>query len=153
MSTLLLTGDERDVRQVLPQLRYYGLEARVLGSGSWTTADGLRRIGLADLEGAVVTVPFLERDPSGGWQRFRTAYEQTYRRTLDSAIPALGYDAALLVLASLPQGAVDRAGAQRALASARRITAATGRLLVQDGEVARAPLLVRVQGGQLVPEP
>lgn len=151
--TLLIAGSESDVRQVLPQLRYYGLDAEVLGSGSWATADGLRRVGLADLEGAVVAVPFLEETAGGGWQRFRDAYEQTYRRSMENAIPALGHDAALLVLGALPSGTVDAGAVRRAVTRPRRVAAATGELVVSATDLARAPLLVRVQDGRLVPLP
>ncbi|HSJ12914.1 MAG TPA: penicillin-binding protein activator [Longimicrobiales bacterium] len=151
--TLLLVGVDTDVRQILPQLRYYGLEADVLGTGPWTTPDGIRAIGIRELEGAVLAVPFLEEDPASGWQRFRHAYEQTYRRSLENAIPALGHDAALLVLGALPDGRVDADGARRALSRARDVSAATGRLVVAGTELGRAPQLVQVREGRLVPLP
>jgi ABC-type branched-subunit amino acid transport system substrate-binding protein len=153
VGTLLIAGSESDVRQVLPQLRYYGLEARVLGSGAWATPDALERIGLRDLEGAVVALPLRQDDPGGGWLRFRHAYEQQHRRSLENAIPALGYDAALLVLGALPAGAADAAATGRAVTRARRVQGATGELIVGGGAVARAPQLVEVREGRLVPVP
>jgi hypothetical protein len=69
-----------------------------------------------------------------------TLYENAHRRTLQSAIPALGYDATLL--------AVRAAGAASAPAEYR---GATGVLTIQGDSITRRPFLVRMQGGRLVP--
>jgi ABC-type branched-subunit amino acid transport system substrate-binding protein len=149
--TVFVAADERDVRQILPQVRYYGLEAaQVLTTGPWATPDGVMRIGLGTLDGAIITLPFLPADSAGGWQQFQRAYAEHLRRSLDNALPALGYDAAQLALGNL--GTRPSAGAvAAALASGAEVRGATGRLRVAGGSVLRRPLLVQVRDGRLIP--
>lgn len=148
---IFLAADERDIRQVVPQVGYYGLEAtQLLATGGWATPDGLERIGRNTLDGVLVTLPFLPQDSGGGWQQFERAYEEQFRRSLPSPIPALGYDAARLALAGLGRRGTA-AEVAASLAAGNEVAAATGRLLPSPGGVWRRPFVVRVQDGALLP--
>lgn len=148
---IFVAADERDVRQILPQVGYYGLEnAQLLATGAWATPDGLARIGLGTLEGALVTLPFLPQDSAGGWQQFERAYEGQFRRRLPNPIPALGYDAARLALDGLGRRGTA-AEVAASLAAGSEVSAATGRLRAAAGGVLRRPYVVRVQDGRLLP--
>lgn len=154
LDAFFLAADERDVRQLLPQVEYYGLgEVQVLASGGWTTPDGIERIGLRTLDGVILTLPFLPDDSTGGWHRFVQEYEALHRRTLDSAIPALGYDAARLALAARAERGLTAAAVARRLAAGAPVSGATGELLPRRGGVLRQPVLVRVRDGRLIPLP
>jgi ABC-type branched-subunit amino acid transport system substrate-binding protein len=149
VKALFVAAEENDLRQLLPQLAYYGLGgAQVFATGPWATPDGLERIGLRSLEGVIITLPFLPADSAGTWARFVRHYEQVNRRSLDNAMPALGYDAAALLLSNPAGGAAQVSARLRAGAE---VTGATGHLVPMRGTVGRRPLLVRVVAGGLRP--
>ncbi|MGH7574081.1 MAG: hypothetical protein ACREM1_02985, partial [Longimicrobiales bacterium] len=74
----------------------------------------------------------------------------TYRRTLDNPYPALGYDAARLVLESLPAGDVRPVDVASEIATIDDFRGATGVLSTRDGLISRKPFIVRIQSGQPV---
>ncbi|NJD09183.1 MAG: amino acid ABC transporter substrate-binding protein [Gemmatimonadetes bacterium] len=150
VKAVFAASEESDLRQFLPQVSYYGVGgAQLLATGPWATPDGLERIGLRLLEGVITTLPFLPADSAGTWGRFVRRYEEANRRSLDSAIPALGYDAAALLLMNPGD---DAAKIARRLRAGTEVTGATGHLVPLRGSVGRRPLLVRITGGRLVPQ-
>lgn len=146
---------ERDVRQLAPQLRYYGLDTlvtRVLGNETWTTQGSRRVLIEAGLNGVIATTPLLQSSPEVAWQDFVQRYEQRYRRTLDNPYPALGYDALRLILRAIPGGGGAQGVASR-LAATQNMTAATGVISIVDGQVHRQPFVVVIHGHVLDPAP
>jgi branched-chain amino acid transport system substrate-binding protein len=137
------------IPQLLPQLGYYGLEkAQVLGGETWMT-ESLRRSVPAKLMEGVVATTILPRDnPDVAYRTFEQAYQQANKRSLTSVIPALGYDAARLVLDALPaRGAAKASDVARNLPRMSAVRGATGVLRVNPGIVSRSPFLVRSRGG------
>jgi ABC-type branched-subunit amino acid transport system substrate-binding protein len=84
------------------------------------------------------------------WEEFVGRYEAAFRRTLDNPYPALGYDAARLILDQLPSGRARRADVARALGRLDGFRGATGVLSTRDGMITRDPFLVRIQAGRPV---
>jgi ABC-type branched-subunit amino acid transport system substrate-binding protein len=149
---VFIPASERDVKQLAPQLSYYGLTAdtRILGGESWTGDEMLRTMEPKDLNGVIATTPLLRSSQDLAWKTFVDGYENTYRRTLDNPYPALGYDAALIVL-SAAGGRVRAHDVSRKLAALRDFRGATGLLSVRDGKVSRHPFIVRIENRTLVP--
>ncbi len=157
-SVLYVPASEADVRQLAPQLRYFGMNTdsvTVLGSEEWTSPASLRTIRDAGLRDVVAVTPMLRNGETSGWSEFVARYEEAERRSLDTPYPALGYDAALLAARAL--GARASAGmartpeeAARRLASLRDVAGATARFDVVDGTLERRPVVVRVVDGRLV---
>jgi ABC-type branched-subunit amino acid transport system substrate-binding protein len=138
VEAIFFPGTERHLQLVLPQIEYFGLGAvQLLGNETWLS-DGVRGGSSRLLEGAIVATPLLRESPDVGWSAFVAQYEARYRRSLDSPIPALGYDAVQLAVRA----------AQGSLAGEHR--GATGVLTVADS-ITRRPFLVRIQGGRPVP--
>ena len=79
------------------------------------------------------------------------AYEALYRRTLRSPIPAVGFDAASLLLQALRTGARSPAAVAGALERLESFPGATGRLGVTGGRVVRRHQVVCMQEGRLLP--
>lgn len=153
---LAVFAPERDVRQLAPQIAYYGLSGRGLrlfGGENWTGEEILRLVDARYTNGVVASTPLVRESSGAGWQDFSRRYEQAYRRTLDTPFPALGYDAARLVMSALPaaRSAPRRADVARRLASLRGFRGATGVLAVRAGAVVRQPFIVRIEEGKLVP--
>jgi branched-chain amino acid transport system substrate-binding protein len=112
-AVLVLTDASRTVLQIAPQLVYYGLRSRVIAGGeNWSDPDVLRQLDSTFSDFRVVAT-YLDRTAEGSaWERFRSSYERTFLRGLpETLLPALGYDAAGLVLAAIPEDALPRPGA------------------------------------------
>ncbi len=148
---VFIPASDRDVKQIAPQLSYYGLTgvARILGGESWTSEEMLRTMDPKDLNGVVATTPLL-RTENPAWKTFVDGYESTYRRTLDNPYPALGYDAAAMVL-SVTGGRARARDVSRKLSTLRDFRGATGLLSVKDGKVSRRPFIVRIENRALIP--
>ncbi|HEX9108569.1 MAG TPA: ABC transporter substrate-binding protein [Longimicrobiales bacterium] len=152
---LAVFAPERDVRQLAPQISYYGVSARgvrIFGGENWTSDEILRLVEPRYTNGVVASTPLVKESSAAGWQEVTHLYETTYKRTLDTPFPALGYDAARLILWALPRGRVPRpAEVSCKLGTLRGFRAATGVLSVRQGSLVREPFLVRIEEGKLVP--
>lgn len=147
---VFVPASERDIRQLAPQLAYYGLGGiQILGSEAWASDEVLGRVEPRLLEGVVAAVPFMQTSPSVAWDEFVGRYEAAQRRTLDSPYPALGWDAARLVLNAIGDDArPSAADVSRRLGQTDAFRGATGVLSLNDGTVSRRPFLVRILNGR-----
>lgn len=153
---LYIAATERDVRQIAPQVQYYGLDTlgvRILGGQAWASPEVRRLVEPRFLEGVVAATPLIRSSDATVWPEFVRRYEQSYRRTLSNTFPALGYDATRLILAAVQAGADAPAEVSRHIAGIRELRGATGILSVHEGQIVRRPFLVRVRGGALEPAP
>lgn len=151
VGTLFIPASERDIRQLAPQLEYYGItNVRVLGTEAWVSEDVLRSVQPRLVEGVVAATPLFRGSRAVAWDDFVGLYEATYRRTLDNPYPALGYDAARMVLSSIPSGRARAADVAAAIARLDDFRGATGVLSARGGAISRVPFLVRVQNGRPV---
>jgi ABC-type branched-subunit amino acid transport system substrate-binding protein len=138
VEAVFLPGTERHLQLVLPQLDYFGLGAvQLLGNESWLS-DSMRGTLARMMNGAVVATPLFQESADIAWKDFVRLYESRFRRTLDSPIPALGYDAVQL--------AVRAAGGS----ITGEYRGATGVMQVQAESITRRPFLVRIQDGRLI---
>ena len=152
---LVLPISSADVETVAPQVTFFGLDTldiRVLGTAGWTRDDVLSGVSPRHTDGVVAVTP----DPLGagddaGMRALVGAYEGLYRRTLRSAVPAVGYDAAALLIEALRSGARTPAAITAALERLDDFAGATGRLGVHDGQVTRLHRVVCVQARTLRP--
>lgn len=150
---LFLPLSVRQIRLVAPQIDYFGFDRSrvlILGGAAWTDDDVLRLVEPRFLENVVASTPRPRAAGGPARPEFVALYESRYRRSLDNPFPALGYDAAWLLLNSLVPGQNDRTQIAARIARTTQLTAATGQLTVQDGELAREPHLVRIERGALV---
>jgi branched-chain amino acid transport system substrate-binding protein len=152
---LVLPVPPEDVQAVAGQAAYFALDTlgvQLLGTGGWTGDQVMGSVGERSLEGVAVATPVRPGPDAPGYRRFVEAYERRFRRTLvDPAVPALGYDAALLVLRALEMGARDPDAVGRALEEIRELPGATGVLSVEAGRLVRAHEMVCIAGGRLLP--
>lgn len=150
VQTLFVPAAEREIPQLAPQLAYYGLgDVQVLGGEAWTGETLLRTLPVRLTDGVIAATPLLRSDPAVAWDDLVAAYEARYRRSLNHPFPGLGYDAALLVLAAVEQGADAADDVAREIADLRGVRGATGIISVRDGVLEREPFLVEIRGGRL----
>jgi branched-chain amino acid transport system substrate-binding protein len=148
---VFIPASERDIRQLAPQLEYYGLTGiQVLGSEAWVSDEVLRRIPPRQLEGVVAATPLYRASRSVAWEDFVGMYENTYRRTLDNPYPALGFDAASLILSNLPRVRGGAGDVSRGIARVTDFRGATGVLSTRGGIISRRPFIVRIEAGRPV---
>lgn len=153
VQAIFIPAAERDIRQLAPQLEYYGLGGiEVLGLEAWVSDEVLHFLPGRVLEGVVAATPLYRSSQSVAWDEFVGLYEAAYRRSLDNPYPALGYDAARLVLANLPQGSVRPEDVASGVAGTDEFRGATGVLSARDGYISRKPFIVRIQSGRPVLE-
>ncbi len=154
---LFVPAPTRDIRQIAPQMEFYGLDTagvQVFGDMSWTSPEVLRLVDARALEGVLAASPL---DPAEGRQGvavdFVERYEAAYRRTLSNPLPALGYDAASLVLAALPRRDATVKDVALRFSFVAGLRGATGVFSVYGNDIVRSPYLVTIRGGRLVPAP
>jgi branched-chain amino acid transport system substrate-binding protein len=151
VGAIFIPASERDIRQLAPQLEYYGLSGiQVLGSEAWVSDEVLRRLPPRQLEGVVAATPLYRASQSVAWEDFVGMYENTYRRTLDNPYPALGFDAARLILSNLPAARGQAADISRGIARVTDFRGATGVLSTRGGVISRKPFIVRIEAGRPV---
>lgn len=154
---LFVPAPPRDVQQIAPQIDFYGLDeagVQVLGDEAWASAGVRRVVRARDIESVIAASRFPpERSSAAADPAFVEAYESRYRRSLENELPALGHDAAHLVMQALPNQLSTPDAFARRFHLLAGIPGATGLLSVRQSRVVRTPYLVVIRGGQLAPAP
>ncbi|MGK7311110.1 MAG: ABC transporter substrate-binding protein [Candidatus Longimicrobiales bacterium M2_2A_002] len=154
---LYVAAARQDVPKIAPQVAFYGLDSagvQVFGDEAWASAEVRRVVPARDLEGVIASSHFPpDRAAATADPEFVALYEGRYRRSLDNPLPALGYDAANLVLQALPNRMLRPDALARRFGFLAGIRGATGQLSVRSGRVVRTPYLVVTRGGELEPAP
>ena len=147
-AALVLPLPPRDVELLAPQVTFYGLdslEVRVLGTASWTDENILARVATRHTNGVVSASPQPPDGESEGYRRFVDAYEAYHQRTLTSRVPALGYDAAAILLEGIRMGATTPRQLQANLENISGLRGATGVFTIENGRVVREHFVVCLQ--------
>ena len=150
---LVLPLPARDVELIAPQVTFFGLdslEIRILGTNGWSEEAMLSRVDTRHTNGVVTASPQPAEGESGGYRRFVEAYESFYQRTLPDLVPALGYDAAALLLEAIRLGASTPGDLLETLETMPGFSGATGRLYVDDGRVVRDHFVGCLQDRQVL---
>ncbi len=154
---LFVAAPQQDVPKIAPQVGFYGLDSagvQVLGDEAWASSEVRRVVPNRDLEGVIAASHFPpERASSAADPSFVELYESRYRKSLENLLPALGYDAANLVLQALPNRLLTPDALARRFGFLTGIRGATGLLSIRGHEVIRTPYLVVIRDGRLAPAP
>ena len=150
---LVLPLPARDVELIAPQVTFFGLdslEIRILGTNGWGEEAMLSRVDTRHTNGVVTASPQPAEGELEGYLRFVEAYESYYQRTLPDLVPALGYDAAALLLEAIRRGASTPGDLLETLEAMPGLSGATGRLFVDDGRVVRDHFVGCLQDRQVL---
>ena len=151
---LFLPIPTEDVAFVAPQVTHFGLDTlaiAMLGTSAWTDPGVLKEVDTRHTTGVVATAPVGREFGSRGRMAFQAAYESHFQRSLVSPVPAVGYDAALLLLEALRGRPRNSAEVRDAFEALRDVEGATGIFSVVGGQVVRRTELVYIDDGILVP--
>ncbi len=150
---LVLPLPATDVELIAPQVTFFGLdslEIRILGTRGWSEEAMLSRVDTRYTNGVVTASPQPPEGESEGYLRFVEAYESFFQRTLPDQVPALGYDAAGLLLEGIRRGASTPGELLETLESMPGFSGATGRLFIDDGRVVRDHFVGCLQDRQVL---
>ena len=145
-----------DVEYLAPQIAHFALDTlgiELIGTSGWTDPRVLELLQPRYTNGVVATAQVGAAEGRPGFERFREAYEQHFQRSLTSMVPAVGYDAALVLLEALRPGRVTPPEVRASLDALAPIEGATGTFTVVDGRIVRETRVVRIQNRQLIPVP
>ena len=145
-----------DVEFIAAQVAHFGLDTlaiEVIGTSGWTAPQALEEVDLRLVTGVVATAPAGTGPGSVGHARFQQAYEAHFQKSLISTTPALGYDAALLLLEALRPGRLSPEDVRTSFRSLVDIEGATGIFSIVEDRVVRRTEVVRIDNGQLIPVP
>lgn len=151
---LVLPLQPQVIELVAPQVTFYGLDTlgiQVLGTDGWTSETLLQDVDPRHTNGVVATTTLPGGLPSPAARRFREQYEEIHRQTLRSEVPALGYDAARIILEGIRAGASTGDDLLNFIAALDGFEGATGRLSVADGRLVRSHYLVRLENRTMIP--
>jgi len=143
-----------DVEYLAPQIAHFALDTlaiELVGTSGWTDPGVLELLQPRYTDGVVATAPVGFTEGRPGFQRFRETYEEHFQRTLTSTIPAMGYDATLLLLEALRPGRISPRDVRESMAGLEPVEGATGTFSVVDDRVVRETRVVRIQNRALVP--
>jgi ABC-type branched-subunit amino acid transport system substrate-binding protein len=143
-----------DVEFLAPQITFFGVDTLgidIYGTSGWTDGQTLETVDSRHTTGVVAVAPRNAGPGSRGYAAFREAYEEYFRRSLVSPVPALGYDAALLLLEAVGSGARTPAEVREALARIEDLEGATGTFASVDGRILRRQEVVRIVRGSTIP--
>jgi len=152
---LVLVLPPEDVELLAPQIAFYGVDdltdIMLFGNQSWTSERILQSVQARSTEGVFAITNWVGQGEFGpGWNAFVEAFEQHYQRSVRSPTPALGFDAARLLLRSAREGGGTPEGTLAALERIQGFPGATGFLSVVDGRVRRSFVPVRIENRRLV---
>ncbi len=150
---LFLPLKPADIQVLAPQFTFYGLDTlgiQLLGTSGWTEDEVVLEVDSRHTDGVIAATSRLRQDEMGPALRFKAEYEDLFQKTLRSDVPALGYDAAGLLLTALESRPRTPQELQAALSEIRDFPGATGRLSVESGRIVREPHLVRIQDHELI---
>lgn len=146
---LFMPGGATQLRQILPQLRFFGVDAELLGSDGW--GDSLV-LALGDdvTRKAVFPSPFIVHENTQQYATFSAAYLKRYGAK-PTRLACLGYDAVSLIAESLAKGAVSREGLIKYLALRGDYEGTAGTVSFGNHRENVAMPLYRISGGKAVP--
>lgn len=143
-----------DVEYLAPQIAHFALDTlaiELMGTSGWTDPQVLASLEPLYVDGVVATATAGTGPGSPGLLRFQQAYEEYFQRTLVSPTPAIGYDAALLLLEALRAGRLSPSDVRASFQGLTDVEGATGIFSVTDDRVVRRTELVRIDDRRLVP--
>ncbi|MBI5266565.1 MAG: penicillin-binding protein activator [candidate division Zixibacteria bacterium] len=148
LDCLFLPGDAAQLRQVIPQLKFYAISGSLLGSDGWGDTL-LYRMGDDLTRQAVFPSPFILHENSEQFVTFSAAYKQRLGLP-PQRLACLGYDAVRLVADAVLSGSNNRGSLVGSLAKVGGYSGAAGPVRFGPNRENVALPLYRIQSGAAV---
>lgn len=154
-SVLVVAAPPADLELLAPQIAFFGLdemEVRIAGTAAWTdplVIDGVARRHTDSVIALSTTPPGEVRQPP---PEFVGAYEELFRRSFNSMVPAAGFDLLRMALDAYREGARHSREVMGALERLAPFEGVTGTFsFTTDGRLTQRFYPVRILGGTLHP--
>lgn len=154
-SVLVVAAPPADLELLAPQIAFFGLdemELQIAGTAGWTdplVVDGVARRHTDSVIAVSTTPPGEVRQPP---PEFVEAYEALFRRSLNSMVPAAGYDLLRMALDAHRAGARNPRDVMATLERLDLFEGVTGTYsFTADGRLTRRYYPVRILQGALHP--
>jgi branched-chain amino acid transport system substrate-binding protein len=149
---VMLTGFFADSGLITKQMGELGIEAKILGQNT-LTAPSYQKISGSACEGAVFSANYLPgvlKTPAA--DNFIRVWKEKYNREPE-VYAAHGYDALAVILEAIKVGGASPADIQKNLFKIRDFDGVSGTIksFTQDGDVNKEVVIVKIEGGKLIP--
>lgn len=146
---LYLPGSPQQLKQLLPQIRFYKIEGAYLGSDGWAD-NAVLRLGDNVTRDVVLPSPFISSTNSEEYTQFAAAYDTRYGKQ-PGRLATLGYDALRLISLALVETSGDRDKLIKVLAATRDFVGASGLITWSDQRENINMPLYRIIAGEAMP--
>ena len=151
-SLLVVAAPPSDLELLAPQIAFFGLDetdVQVVGTAGWTAPSLVDGVARRHTDGVVALSTAPPGEPSEPPEEFVAAYETLFRRSLNSSVPAAGFDLLRMALGAYNEGALEPAEVAATLERIGLFEGATGTYAFVDGRLTRRYFPVRIFQGVL----
>lgn len=145
---LYLPGRARQLKQLLPQINFYNLDAVYLGSDDWGD-ETILKLSEQVTRNGIFPSPFLQGEKTDEYLKLAVAYDRRYGKQ-PGRLSALGYDAVRLVTQAGLKGGVSRSLLIERLSEIDNYLGASGRISFGRHRENVAMPVYRIENGQAV---
>ena len=153
-SLLVVAAPATDLELLAPQIAFFGLDetrVQVAGTMGWTAPGVIEALGRRHTDGVIA----LSTRPSGAAPepppQFVATYETLFRRSLNSLVPATGFDLLRMAVDAHDEGAHEPEDVVATLERIGPFEGVTGTYSFSDGHLTRRYFPVRIFEGALHP--
>lgn len=149
---LVVAAPPDDVVLLAPQIAFFGLDTldiQVAGTAGWTASPVLESVDTRHTNRVIAVSTLLPDTPNDPAAEFRAAYEEHFRRTLRTPVPAAGFDLVRMILDAYGERRRGSRDLDDALDRLRLFEGATGTYSVVDGRLVREHFPVRIYNREL----
>ena len=153
-SLLVVAAPPGDLELLAPQIAFFGLDEtdlQVAGTTGWTAPPVIDRVARRHTDGVVALSTVPPGAASEPPAEFVAAYETLFRRSLNSSVPATGFDLLRMAVRAYDEGALQPAEVAATLERIGLFEGATGTYAFADGRLTRRYFPVRIFDGSLHP--
>ena len=153
-SLLVVAAPPSDVELLAPQIAFFGLDEmdmQVAGTVGWTAPSVIESVARRHTDSVIALStmpPAVVREPPPD---FVAAYETLFRRSLNSAVPATGFDLLRMALGAYGEGAQEPEEVAATLERLGLFEGVTGMYSFSDGRLTREYFPVIIFRGALHP--
>ncbi len=153
---LVVLSSPTDLELLAPQMSFMGLDTlgiQVAGTSAWTSPEVTSSVAQRHTDRVIAVSSTPPAEPGGSSEpaaAFRAAYEDRFRKTLQSGVPAVAFDLFRMALAAHGEGRTRPGGAAVGVESMRRFRGVTGTFSVVDGRLEREAFPVRIFQGEFL---
>lgn len=151
---LVIAAPADDVELLAPQFSFFGLDTldiQVAGTADWTVPQVIDAVARRHTDRVIAVSGFPPGSSTVLESAFVRAYEDHFKKTLQSPVPAVGFDLLRLAIAAYGESARTGRSLIEALEGRYRFRGVTGTYSVEDSRLVREFFPVKIFARSLLP--